>query len=222
MLQVAPADGQNPAVYVAFDPETMELQPKYVVTEELLEGLDGVDVSRPEAAAAAADGLSVPDLRVITDEEEVSLIGEGLPIIHGVSVTGQAVGAGMCQHWSDRGHRVAVVNLVGGVWLGSSRVTLQMCALGRGATWRLAAPSRSMCLLRNVTTAVNRAATVMGLQGHPQLRWGASHQCRARPAGHCAAVVAGGPCLDTPLVQWGSDAAWALCSCIDTCVPGAS
>jgi hypothetical protein len=99
MLQVAPADGENPAVYLAFDPETMELQPKYVVTEELLEGLDGVDLSsRPEAAAAAAaaaDGLSVPDLRVITDEEEVSLIGEGLPIIHGVSgCTGQAVGTG--------------------------------------------------------------------------------------------------------------------------------
>jgi hypothetical protein len=93
MLQIAPADGEDPAVYVAFDSETMELLPKYVVTEELLEGLDGVDVSRPEAAAvAAADGLSVPDLRVITDEEEVSLIGEGLPIIDGVSAAGQAVG----------------------------------------------------------------------------------------------------------------------------------
>lgn len=89
MLQVAPADGENPAVYLGFDPETMELVPKYVMTEELLEGLDGVDVARPAgiaaADAAAAQTLSVPDLRVITDEEEVGLIGEGLPIINGVS-----------------------------------------------------------------------------------------------------------------------------------------
>lgn len=94
MLKYASSDEENPAVYVAFDPETMDLVPKYVVTEELLDGLDGVDVassssSRPGATAAAAadsDGLSVPDLRVISDEEEVGLIGEGLPIINGVSV----------------------------------------------------------------------------------------------------------------------------------------
>jgi hypothetical protein len=96
MLKYASSDEENPAVYVAFDPETMELVPKYVITEELLEGLDGVDVanstssSRPGATAAAADedSLSVPDLRVISDEEEVGLIGEGLPIINGVSVWG--------------------------------------------------------------------------------------------------------------------------------------
>jgi hypothetical protein len=89
MLEVAPADSENPAVYVGFDPETTKLVPKYVVTEELLEGLDGVDVEPAPAAAAveaaAADGLRVPDLRVITDEEELSLIGDGLPIINGVS-----------------------------------------------------------------------------------------------------------------------------------------
>lgn len=98
MLKYASSDEENPAVYVAFDPETMDLVPKYVVTEELLDGLDGVDLassssSRPGGATAAAaaaaadysDSLSVPDLRVISDEEEVGLIGEGLPIINGVS-----------------------------------------------------------------------------------------------------------------------------------------
>lgn len=114
MLKYASSDEENPAVYVAFDPETMDLVPKYVVTEELLDGLDGVDVassssSRPGATAAAAaaaadsDSLSVPDLRVISDEEEVGLIGEGLPIINGVS-------GGV---WGGRGSGTCVGKCVG-------------------------------------------------------------------------------------------------------------
>jgi hypothetical protein len=88
MLEVAPADSENPAVYVGFNPQTSVFAPKYVVTEELLEGLDGIDVEQGPAAAAveaAADGLRVPDMRIIADEEELSLIGDGLPIINGVS-----------------------------------------------------------------------------------------------------------------------------------------
>jgi len=98
MLPVSPADGENPAVYVGFDPATMELVPKYVLTEELLDGLDGVDVAQPLGAAAAdaaaAETLSVPDLRVITDEEEIGLIGDGLPIINGVRTHGGGGGGG--------------------------------------------------------------------------------------------------------------------------------
>ena len=85
----------NPAVYMAYDSDVMELKQKFLHTEELLEGLDGVDVaaadggssssSRAAEAAAAAEAVAVPDFRVVTDDEEISLIGEGLPIIDGVS-----------------------------------------------------------------------------------------------------------------------------------------
>ncbi|WIA36901.1 hypothetical protein OEZ86_008147 [Tetradesmus obliquus] len=62
----------------------MELLPRYVETEDLLDGLDGVDVEQaPEAAAALGDDVQVPGMRVVTDHEELELIGEGLPIFHG-------------------------------------------------------------------------------------------------------------------------------------------
>lgn len=63
MLQVQPSDGENPVVYVGFDPETMELVPKYVLTEELLDGLDGVDAAQP-GGAAAADAAAAEALQV--------------------------------------------------------------------------------------------------------------------------------------------------------------
>jgi len=56
-----------------------------VVTEDLLRDLDGVDLSSDLEAQAEAAEAEVPAVRVVDDPEEMDLIGDGLPIIHGVS-----------------------------------------------------------------------------------------------------------------------------------------
>lgn len=84
LLQVQPTEDDAPGVYLPYNPADMEVLPRYVETEELLDGLDGVDVRQQPEAAAAADDVQVPDTRVITDYEELELIGQGLPIFQGV------------------------------------------------------------------------------------------------------------------------------------------
>jgi hypothetical protein len=62
LLQVQAPDAAAglPGIYAQYDPEKMELLPRYVETEELLDGLDGVDVQQaPEAAAALGDDVQV-------------------------------------------------------------------------------------------------------------------------------------------------------------------
>jgi hypothetical protein len=49
-----------PGIYAQYDPDKMELLPRFVETEDLLDGLDGLDVQRaPEAAAVLGDDVQV-------------------------------------------------------------------------------------------------------------------------------------------------------------------
>jgi hypothetical protein len=65
LLQVqAPDEAAGVAgVYVQYDPNQMELLPRYVETEDLLDGLDALDVQRaPEAAAVLGDDVQVQSI----------------------------------------------------------------------------------------------------------------------------------------------------------------
>lgn len=56
LLQIVPSEEEQPGVYLPYDSDRFEIQPRFIDTEELLDGLDGVDVQQqPEAAAAVAD-----------------------------------------------------------------------------------------------------------------------------------------------------------------------
>lgn len=56
LVQVAPSEDGQPGVYLPYDPNRSEIQPRFIDSEELLDGLDGVDVQQqPEAAVAAQD-----------------------------------------------------------------------------------------------------------------------------------------------------------------------
>lgn len=90
-LVEAGVDASGARVYEQLDAARWsEADAPAVATEELLAGLDGVDDGDEAsddalARAAASDGAEVPGTRLIVDPEELDLIGDGLPVIHGVS-----------------------------------------------------------------------------------------------------------------------------------------
>lgn len=112
LVQVAPARPDAPPQFAALNLDKVELLPRFNDTDDLLEGLDGVDddtiatgsrkshsgadleqqqqpvwpPARHAAAAVPAD-VAVPDARLVTDPEELQLIGQGLPIFQGVRAT---------------------------------------------------------------------------------------------------------------------------------------
>jgi hypothetical protein len=98
-LAEAGRDANGDPQYVALDPsDWAEFDPP-LPTDELLDGLDGVDGGFDAATRAAADAdaeeAEVPAMRVIDDPVELDLIGDGLPIIHGVRGGGwEAAGPG--------------------------------------------------------------------------------------------------------------------------------
>lgn len=57
LVQVVPTDEQEdqPGVYLPYDPDQYEIQPRFVNSEEILDGLDGVDVRQQPEAAAVED-----------------------------------------------------------------------------------------------------------------------------------------------------------------------
>jgi hypothetical protein len=69
LLQVQAPDAAQgvPAIYAQYDPNTMDLLPRFVETEDLLDGIDGLDVRRaPEAAAVLGDDVQVRQQPVCT------------------------------------------------------------------------------------------------------------------------------------------------------------
>jgi hypothetical protein len=76
----------NP-IYEPLGSEWVEAPEPVMDTEELLAGLDGVDLGggSDDLAARLEDAeAEVPAVRTVRDPEELELIGDGLPIIHGV------------------------------------------------------------------------------------------------------------------------------------------
>lgn len=65
MVQIEPSDSEQGGLFVAFDPQRMELRPKHLLTEELLEGLDGIDAAAPPGQQQLQDeaAVAVPDFR---------------------------------------------------------------------------------------------------------------------------------------------------------------
>jgi hypothetical protein len=80
-------DKSGAPLYELLDPDDFtELDPA-PPTDDLMRDLDGIDVGGPAdvaAAAVEAEEAEVPAMRVIDDPVELDLIGDGLPIIHGV------------------------------------------------------------------------------------------------------------------------------------------
>lgn len=85
-------DEQGQPVYQQLDPDLLtEFEPAFA-TDDLIEELDGVDLDLGgagggEAGRAAAVGdeeVEVPAVRLVDDPQELELIGDGLPVIHGV------------------------------------------------------------------------------------------------------------------------------------------
>jgi len=66
-------------VYDFYDAAEYKWVPDVINTEEILEELDGIDV----AGTSAARELEVPATRIVVDDDELDLVGSGLPIIHG-------------------------------------------------------------------------------------------------------------------------------------------
>jgi len=73
-------DDEGQPMRVELDPDEYEVVPKAIDTDELLADLDKLDERRAPTAPVA-----VPSSRLVVDEEELDLIGDGLPIIQGVS-----------------------------------------------------------------------------------------------------------------------------------------
>ena len=102
-----------------------------VDSEAMLRDLDQVDAAAPAGLRPPAE---LPGNRVITDEQELDLIGSGLPIIQGVSTAarGRAVGGGNHaggRGWTGRQPQAADTRLCG-------------CVGGAGCMARDACPAR--------------------------------------------------------------------------------
>jgi hypothetical protein len=80
-------DGET--VYDFYDAAEYKWVPDVINTEEILEELDGIDV----AGTSASRELEVPGTRIVVDEDELDLVGSGLPIIHGVRAYRGSLGA---------------------------------------------------------------------------------------------------------------------------------
>ncbi|GBF96535.1 hypothetical protein Rsub_09118 [Raphidocelis subcapitata] len=76
-------DPEGNPILKQLDPEEWtEFEPA-ISTDALLDGLDGVDYGSEADARASASDAEVPATRLIEDSEELDLVGDGLPIIHG-------------------------------------------------------------------------------------------------------------------------------------------
>jgi hypothetical protein len=85
-LVYAGEDAEGRPLYSRLDPDEWTEVEAPIATSDILSELDGVDAGGGGAAGArAVDGnVEVPALRVVDDPRELELIGDGLPIVHGV------------------------------------------------------------------------------------------------------------------------------------------
>ena len=88
------SDGET--VYDFYDAAEYKWVPDVINTEEILEELDGIDV----AGTSAARELEVPATRIVVDDDELDVVGSGLPIIHGVSIQ-WLTSMGLCGFYSS-------------------------------------------------------------------------------------------------------------------------
>jgi hypothetical protein len=85
LLQVQAPDEATgmPGIYAQYDPDKMDLLPRFVETEDLLDGVDGLDVQRaPEAAAVLGDDVQVR--QCVAFSHAVSSAWYGRDVIHWV------------------------------------------------------------------------------------------------------------------------------------------
>lgn len=83
LIELDEVDEGGQPVFGQLDSQEWKLVPKVIDTEEILEDLDKVDV---EARYDTRDDVvEVPNTRAIVDQDEIDIMGDGLPIINGVS-----------------------------------------------------------------------------------------------------------------------------------------